>query len=213
MQALDHRLPVVDRRAHVVEDANDVGGKRFEAGRVDHAIDLDMNKRLAVSIPGLGACQSRQRAVGTALHGNDRMHDQMQRQPVAVDLHRHRVDQERHVVVDDFDDGMRGLPAVLFERRIEHPHASAARVALAREVPVRQHRAVEIGRLPLREILGVDVLEIAHREIFHGRALGRRDFRAHELQHLVEALRPAGFSIRSHADLLRSLLASPIARQ
>ncbi len=132
---------------------------------------------------------------------------------MSADLHRHRIGQERHVVGDDFGEGVRGLPAVLFERRIEHAHPHAARLALACEVPVRQHGAVEIGRLPLSEILGVDVLEIAGREVFDDRALSRRDLGAHELQHFVEALRPAAFSIRLHADLLRSRRASPVARQ
>jgi hypothetical protein len=47
-----------------------------------------------------------------ALHGDDRMDDEMQRQTVPIDLHRHRVDEERHVVVDDLDDRVRRLPAV-----------------------------------------------------------------------------------------------------
>ena len=51
----------------------------------------------------------------------------MQREAVAVDLHRHRIDQERHVVVDDLDDRVRRLPAVLLDRRVEHAHARPAR--------------------------------------------------------------------------------------
>ena len=45
--------------------------------------------------------------MGIALDGEDQVQDEMQGQAVTIDFHRHRIDQERHVVVDDLDDGVR----------------------------------------------------------------------------------------------------------
>ena len=56
----------------------------------------------------------------------------------AAELHRHRVDEERHVVGDDLDDGVRRLPAVLLELRVVDADLGRARLALApSEAPVR----------------------------------------------------------------------------
>ena len=87
-----------------------------------------------------------QRSRPCVAHDRDeRMDDQVQRQAVAVHFHRHRIDQERHVVVDDLDDRVRRLPAVLLDRRVEHAHAGVAGLTFAREVPVRKRRAVQVG--------------------------------------------------------------------
>ena len=132
------------------------------------------------------------RAVGAALDRDDRVHDQVQRQPVPVDFHRHRIDQERHVVVDDLDDRVRRLPAMFFDRRIEHAHPRASRVALAREIPVRQRRAVQVRGLPLGEVLRVELAEVALDEGLQRLALFRRDLGAHHapLEHGPWARRP-----------------------
>ena len=65
------------------------------------------------------------------------MIDQMERQSVAIHLHRHGIDEERHVVVDDLDDRVRRLPAVLLDGWIEDAHARPAGLAFARKVPMR----------------------------------------------------------------------------
>ena len=132
-----------------------------------------------------------QRAFRVAIHQDQRMDDEVQRQPVPVDLHRHRVDQERHVVVDDFDDRVRGLPAVLLQRRVEHAQPRLARLALARKVPVRQRRAVEIRGPPLREVFRIDLRKIARDDGLESLLLIRRDFGADERDDVVQAADPA----------------------
>ena len=47
--------------------------------------------------------------------------------------HRHRIDEERHVVVDDLQHRVRRFPAVRLEHRIEQAHVRRARLALGRE--------------------------------------------------------------------------------
>ena len=86
-------------------------------------------------------------------HRDDRVDDQVQRQVVAVDFHRHRIDQERHVVVDDLDDRVRRLPAVILDRRIEDAHAGMARFAPAArsssaKAPRRRDRPAHARRDP-----------------------------------------------------------------
>jgi hypothetical protein len=188
VQAVTHRLPVVDRSAYVVEHTGDVLGKRLKANRFSDAIDLDVDERLAPRILGRGAGQADECSIGPALDRDDRMDDEVQHQPVAVDFHGHRIDEERHVVVDDFDDRVRRLPAVFLERRIEHADTGTARFPLAREVPVRQRCAVKVGRLPVGEILRVDIVEVARGEFLDGGSLARGYLRANEPQHLLKPL-------------------------
>ncbi len=40
------------------------------------------------------------------MHPQDRMYDEVESEVVAFELHRHRIDEERHVVVDDLHDGV-----------------------------------------------------------------------------------------------------------
>ncbi len=156
-----HRLPVADGEPHVGEHTGNVGGKFVQRRAANDAVDFDMNERLAASVRRTRRGDARERAVGGACHVDERMDDEMLREPVPVHFHRHRVDEERHVVVDDLDDRMRRLPAAFLKRRIECPHPRVACLALAREVPVRECSAVEIGQLPLGEILRVD-LAVVH---------------------------------------------------
>ena len=123
---------------------------------------------------------------GTALDCEDRVQDEMQGQAVTIDFHRHRIDQEWHVVVDDLDDGVRRLPAVFLHGRIEHAYPGMAGFALARKTPVRQGGAVEIAGLAFGQVLGIDLSVITRDERFERSALVGGDLRAHELQNLVQ---------------------------
>ncbi len=186
-----HVLPIGEGQPHVAQHARHVGGKRFLPRRVRHAVHLDVDERFVPRRRRALGAHSPQRAVGVAIDQHQRMDDEVQRQPVTVDFHRHRVDEERHVVVDDFDDRVRRLPAMLLDRRIEHAHAHVAGLALARKVPVRQRRAVQIRRLPLRQVLRVDLAEIALDDRLERLALFRRNLRADQRVDLAHALRAA----------------------
>jgi len=76
--------------------------------------------------------------------------------------HGHRVDQERHVVIDDLQHRMRRFPPVALEGRVEHTHIGLAGLAYTREFQrvgrqggpllggvvrelVRLHALVEVG--------------------------------------------------------------------
>ena len=90
-------------RQHAFEARRELG----LLARIDHAVDLDQHPGLIGSRRSGSARLDRlQLAAGVARHAVDRMGDQVQGQALAVDLHRHAVHQERHVVVDDLDDAV-----------------------------------------------------------------------------------------------------------
>ena len=101
------------------------------------------------------------------------MHDQVQRQPLAIDLHRSRIDQEWHVVVDDLDDRVARRPAVLAGNRVDHADLRLVRFAPLGELPVRQQRAVQVLDVARRDVLRVDPLEVARRERQQARSARR----------------------------------------
>ena len=90
------------------------------------------------------------------------------------------------------------LPAVLRDRRVEHAHPRPAGLALAREAPVRQRRAVQVGHLPFGQVFGVDLAEVVRCEC--GERFGCVDghLGADQLDNLVQPLGPA---LRFHAWL------------
>ena len=82
------------------------------------------------------------------------MDEQVDARVLAAELHRRRVDEERHVVGDELDDRVRGLPSVLLEVGVVDAHVGRAGLALAREAPVGERGAVEVERVELGEVLG-----------------------------------------------------------
>ncbi len=70
-----------------------------------------------------------------------------------------RVDQERHVVVDDLDYGVRRDEAMLAHGRIEHPHERTA-AAPHRKHKVRERCGGQILGLTVRQIPVVHIGEV-----------------------------------------------------
>jgi hypothetical protein len=107
---------------------------------------------------------------------------------VAVHFHRHRVDEERHVVVDDLDDRVRRLPAMLFDRRIERAHLCLAALAFAGEVPMGERGAVQVDQLPLGEVVGIDLPIVVAHERRQCLALLGRHLGVHQRNKFVQPL-------------------------
>ena len=84
---------------------------------------------------------------------------------------RDAVDQERHVVVDDLDDRVGRLPAVLLELRVVDAQLGRARPPLLAEAQLRQRGAVEVERVALGQILRRHVAEISPDEPLRHRRL------------------------------------------
>ena len=77
-----------------------------------------------------------------------------------------RVDQERHVVGDDLDDGVAARPAVLLDGRGVHPDVRGALRAVLREPVVGESGAEDVDRVAVGEVLrgGVQVVALEERE-------------------------------------------------
>ena len=75
-----------------------------------------------------------------------------------VELHRHRVDEERHVVGDDLDDRVAaGRPAVVGVARGEDVHVGAALRAVVGEPELRGQGGVQVDVGAVGEVVGGDV--------------------------------------------------------
>ena len=69
--------------------------------------------------------------VNQQMHGQGAAHARL----LAVEAGAHRIDQERHVVVDDLNNRMGGLPAVILVARIVDPDPRLAGLALVGKAP------------------------------------------------------------------------------
>ena len=105
-EAGKHLQPVVRGRAHVVQHAFEILPEPVERRRIGLPVDLDVEERLERATGRVRTCETEQLAARVAMHPQDRMYDEVESEVVAFELHRHRVDEERHVVVDDLHDGV-----------------------------------------------------------------------------------------------------------
>ena len=152
-----HRRPVRRRRPTTWRRTSSSRSRRrsSSAGALTRSISTRMNDSASVSSSsGASAGRTRRelaaRVPPDADHGVD---EQVDPRVLAAQLHRGRVDQERHVVGHELDDRVRGLPAVLLEVGVVDAHARRAGRALAGEAPVGERGAVEVERLELGEVL------------------------------------------------------------
>ena len=69
--------------------------------------------------------------------------------PAAVQLHAHRVDQERLVGVQHLHRGMSRLPAMFLVVGVVHPRLRRIGFEAFKQTPGRQRAANQIGQAPL----------------------------------------------------------------
>ena len=171
-------------------------------------VDFDVDHRLVDTLTvGTAIRQGQQHAIVAPPDFHDRVDDEVQGQPLAVHFHGDRVDQEGHVVVDDLDDRMRRLPAVLFGPRVVHPQAGRTGTIAARKMQLRQCRPVEIGHSPLGQIFRRHLAVEAPDEGLDQRRFGHRQPLAHHFQNRSQQLRLALFRDLRHTA---SCLSDPL---
>ena len=156
-----HRGPVLDGRADLADHALEVQLELAQLVRVGLPGDLGVDHGLGDHallgrLAGELGEDLEQLAVLVAAHAQHRVDDQVDPEPAAVQLHAHRIDQERHVVGHDLDGRVGRLPAVLLEVRVVDAHLRRAGCALAGEVEVPEREAVEIERVALDHVLDRD---------------------------------------------------------
>ena len=114
--AVAHRHPVGNTGAHFVERLAQGVLQLPGAGCIRHLVDLDMDQRLELAL-----AHTRQLAACIARHRQHGMHQHMHGQSGLGQCQAERIDQERHVVVDDLDHCVRRCPTVGLAFGIEHP--------------------------------------------------------------------------------------------
>jgi hypothetical protein len=100
-------------------------------------VDLDVDPRLADEVGRIRLVRLGERqelADGVAAYPELRMYDEVDREALPVELRRHGVDEERHVVGHNLDDAVRAGPAALFLLRADHADERGARRAAPREL-------------------------------------------------------------------------------
>ena len=128
-----HRPPVLDRQPHFGQHAGEGGGELVEQMGIGLAVDLDMHHRFGPRpLAGLGR-DAQKVAVEVAPRRYDRMGQQVDGDLAAIELVGDRIDQERHVVIDDLHDGVAAFEAMVGGGGVEHPDLGDAGQAAAGE--------------------------------------------------------------------------------
>ena len=209
-RALAHRGLVLVRRPHVAEHPDQVEAEPVEHGRVGLPVDLDVVEGLPdggdLAGPRLAVVEHREQlAVRAALDDEHRVDRDVQAEPVAGELGRQRVGQERHVVGHDLHDGVRGGEPVLVEGGGEHRDLRLARRPVTREAQVRERRAEEIGHGAGDEVLGRDPLVVPLDEREEEPELLRRHPFQRVLADVLDDSRSSVGRHRVHGPLLPAL--------
>jgi hypothetical protein len=126
-----HRAPIRDAGAHVVEHVLDAVADRVELRLVALRVDFHMHEAFADTL----FAEAEGSPARVARDRDDRVDHQMDGQFAPVDFRRDRIDEERHVVVDDLDDRMARVPAMLGQARIVDAYLGLGGPAHAPERP------------------------------------------------------------------------------
>ena len=152
-----HRTPVLHGDAHVGEHVRDGAHDLGAARLLVDALDVDLDEALAQRSAGGGAraLEAGQTAGAVALDGEHRMHDQADLHAMLGELGEHRIDQERHVVVDDLEDrgGLEPLVDGGDGGRVE-AHLGDAGLAVREKRPGSGRELGELARVVAHEVLG-----------------------------------------------------------
>src|SRR5579859_3694832 len=135
----------------------------------------------------------------------------MQREPEAVDRHRYRIDQKRHVVVDDFDHRVIGMPTMLFEYRVVDAQPFAAWYEALRGLPVGKRRAVKIGDGAALKVVGVDEIVVVPQERLDDFEGWLRQSSTRKFKDIVQQVRDGFFILCLHDQLPRRAAIASIA--
>ena len=132
-QAFSQQLPIRYGAADIGEYRLEFGGDRSPLGGVRLAGDLDLHPGFVK--PGLRGIETEKRALRIAGHVQDRVDDEPNLAAALIHRGGHRIDEKRHVVIDDLDDGARRRPVVRLKRGIVDANPGAAGFAMRCELP------------------------------------------------------------------------------
>ncbi len=129
---LAHRRPIGHRGADVAQHHFEIGPDGLDPAGVGLLADPQLHPGFGV-VAGPG--QAAGRVAGDPQH---RVDHEIDGEVALVERGSHRIDQERHVVIDDLDDAVRAAPAMVVELRIVDPELGLPGLPLLPEVPQRR---------------------------------------------------------------------------
>ena len=128
------------------------------------------------------------------------MHHQQHTDALPIDFHRNRIDQEWHVVVDEFNDRTGGFEAMLRHLRIEDAHFRRAGVEFLTKTKMRERQCAPGFRIAHRQIIRIDAAAIFSGKGLHMRALCRRYLACGQFSNLGEERGFLVFCFVGHID-------------
>ena len=155
-----HGPPVFDRLADVRERVGECRDHRAARFRVIDAIDMNVDQAFPgarslnrVRPHAAGAGRQGMKLVGSISDDREaRMHHKSWLKTLLAQLGHHRVDQERHVVIEEFNDGDVIKSAPCASGRIGHMNVGSAGLALGDEAPSIAGDGGKFGSLVLQQI-------------------------------------------------------------
>ncbi len=150
LDRLEHRVPVLHRGAHVGEDVVELVGEVAQLSVVAELVDLEAHEAFLRAVAG---ALDLEEATGLVpVDEQDGVDQQMDGEPTPGERRRHAVDEKRHVVGDDGDDGVGRMPTVALQLGVVDPQAMATGGAIAGEAVVIERGGVEGERIARQEI-------------------------------------------------------------
>jgi hypothetical protein len=153
-QARQHQPPILDADAHLGENIGKRAHKIGACRGVLVVLDLDVNKAFALAVTLTRAVEGLESSRLAALDHEHWVDQQADIESAVTDLADHRVDQERHVVVDDFEH----RHARLGRRRLEADLGRAG-FAVLKQRPRLLGDARQLLRPIARDIFGGSAAE------------------------------------------------------
>ena len=154
-----HGAPVDDADAHVVQRLGEAVDQLLAVGIGVQAGDVEVNQAFARALCALRQCfavEAQQIALFVALHRDDRMRDQRDFDTLLGELRHGGIEQERHVVVENFKYG--NLASVR-HHRIDDADIGTARRALLHMLPGLLCQEGQGQGIVVSEVLDVGMAE------------------------------------------------------
>ena len=165
-----HRVEVLDGELDVVDGPPDVG---LDLGGLGGAVDLDLGPRFqhALALGGVRGDVD-QPVVLVSDRSQHRVHEEVDAQAAALEDHPQRVDEERHVVGDDEQHRVLGVPAVALAVGGHHTGDTGAAGAHTTQGEVGHGDGVDVVELAVVDVVGGQLRVVQRQEAHEQRVVG-----------------------------------------
>ena len=212
-----HGFPVGIGANDVAQHAVDHGVQAVEDALLQLLVDLELDHRHRFAGAARRGLNRPYAPVVVPLHPDDRVQRQLDGEAEPVQSHRQGVDEKGEVLVDDLDDGVRTLPAVLFEVGVVDPDRRASGPVPLQQLPVGDDRTHQVGDALCLEVGRGNVPVVEAQQGLDLAATGRVESSRFQPFELAEQAVQELFAVRSLHQTgpvfaWRGTLAAPLLR-